>query len=148
MGNLLGSELGPGSYALIAMIFCFTAATVLFTEKPESATPPPPFGLPRLDTGTEPPIMPEPVEVEEPPPPDPAIYSPTGYRYGDPDPCASYIKAKPNFSSDEWLLWCEEHHMRPSDDINSECQNSLYLAWAYGDTDKHPSFKKPDGCHD
>lgn len=77
---------------------------------------------------------------------DPTKYSPTGYRYGDPDPCASYHK--PDFSAEYWINLCKKTGLEPSSEMGSECQRTLFNAWAYGDTTFDPSFQKPEGCVD
>jgi hypothetical protein len=77
---------------------------------------------------------------------DPTKYSPTGYRYGDPDPCREYVQ--PDFTTNHWLDRCSLLGIEPDRDPNSECQRLLYNGWAYGDTTVDPSFQKPEGCID
>lgn len=77
---------------------------------------------------------------------DPTKYSPTGYRYGDPDPCRTYVR--PDFTTNHWLDRCSLLGIEPDRDPSSECQRLLYNGWAYGDTTVDPSFQKPEGCID
>lgn len=77
---------------------------------------------------------------------DPTKYSPTGYRYGDPDPCRTYVR--PDFTTNHWLDRCSLLGIEPDREPRSECQRLLYNGWAYGDTTVDPSFQKPEGCID
>lgn len=86
---------------------------------------------------------PEPVALEIVEIRDPAEYSPTGYRYGDPDPCAGHHRPEDGFKGPEWMQLCEDNDVSFED-----CERFLEYSWSVGDGSITPSFELPPGCID
>lgn len=71
----------------------------------------------------------------------PEEYSPTGYKYSDPDPCAGHHRPEDGFKGPEWMQLCEDNDVSFED-----CERFLEYSWSVGDGSITPIFELPPGC--
>lgn len=169
MNNLDSSLLSPRSFLITLALAVLAIASGIFTFSWQSAKvqadaadygppyKPPTFEdhhlrRPLLGAGRHPALAtaldtsPDLTKTYEQPEPalerlDQTKFSPNGYRYGDPDPCADY--RQPDFTTPKWRNTCRIFLINEND-----CQAFLEFAWSTGDVSVDATFVPPTGCLD